>query len=86
MARIRVDEIEGLVSADYSFWHAKEQAVLMFLGQPVLYGPASLVSDTHQREEVEQEFKERIARAVGRLLVAEGGLGDWQTEPLSDED
>jgi hypothetical protein len=81
-----MDEIEGLVSADYTFWHGKEQAVLSFLGEPVLYGPPSLIKGRHLREEAEQEFKERIARVLGRLLMAEGGLGDWQTEPLSDED
>jgi hypothetical protein len=84
MAKIKVDEIEDLISVEPDYYHAKSQTVLTFLGQPVLYGPAELLEDRDEAEGLTYEFKERIARILGRLLMAEGGLDGWQTTPLED--
>jgi len=84
MAKIRVDEIEDLISVGTDYFHAKDQTVLWFLGQPVLYGPAELLDDRDNAEGLKCEFKERIARILGALLMADAPEGGWQTVPLED--
>jgi hypothetical protein len=86
MARISVsmDEIEGLVSVENTFWHGAPQSVLTILGVPVLFGPAHLTEDAGTEDELTEAFKLRLAGLLADLLLAQGGLNEWQKTPLHD--
>lgn len=81
MANIEIDEVEDLFSIDDTFRHGKPMAVLSILGMPVLYGPAKML-DLRHRDEVLDELKPHIAKALAELLLAGGNLPGWQAEPV----
>jgi hypothetical protein len=84
MAKIDITEIEGLIQVENDYFHGQAQSVLTFLGVPVLFGPSHLTEDRDAREEVEIEFRQRIAGVLASLLLAQGNLRDWQNEPFHD--
>jgi hypothetical protein len=84
MAYIEIDEIDGLFDVEETFHHGKPMTVLSILGMPVLYGPPGRL-DRQYGDEVLEELKPHIAKALARLLLADGNLPGWQAEPVDVE-
>jgi hypothetical protein len=84
MAHIKIHEIDDLLSVDDFFHHGGQMTVLSILGMPVLYGPPGIL-DHQDREDALEELKPHIAKALAKLLLADGNLPEWQAEPVDVE-
>lgn len=80
MANIEIPEIKDLFSVEDDYHDGKPMTVLNILGMPVLYGPPGAL-DRQYRDEMLEELKPHIAKALAKLLLADGGLPGWHAAP-----
>jgi hypothetical protein len=84
MASIDVSEIVDLIKVDDEYRHGRAQAVLRVMGIPVLYAQRDVLYHEGQTELVEN-FEQRFAKVMAKLLLAEGGLEEWSETPVSTD-